>query len=193
MEHAQSTPVPRMKFPDNPFWNYSCQLFQITEVADACLFLQNHFHADVNILLYGCWAGENRIALDNDDIQKLILASEPWQTAIIKPLRAARKLMKNQIIAMPANLHTQTISNLNEMELNAEHMAQLDLEKTINFETRLAGSDTTINISARNLFLYAQTLAAAPTSDLSGRITDLLKHVYGDDEKVQIAMMAAMA
>lgn len=182
-----------MKFPDSPFWDYSCQLFQITAVADACLHLQNNFEADVNILLYCCWTGDNHVKLDSHDMQELIRASEPWQTAIIKPLRDARNMMKNQIIAMPANLHAQTITNLSEMELNAEHMAQLDLEKTIDFETRTASDDATIHTSARNVLLYVQTLAAAQTADVSSQITDLLKYVYGDEEKVQSAMLAAKA
>jgi uncharacterized protein (TIGR02444 family) len=182
-----------MKFPESAFWNYSCRQFENRSIADTCLQLQNACDADVNILLYCCWAADNRIQLDNDDLQKLIRASNPWQSAIIKPLRDARRMMKHQIIAMPANLHTQTIANLTEMELNAEHMAQLDLEKTIDFETRTVSDDEIINISARNLLLYVQTLTAAQTVDSSCQIADLLKYVYGDAEKAQSAMLAARA
>ena len=181
-----------MKFPDSSFWNYSCQLFQIREVADGCLQLQNQFNADVNILLYCCWAGDNRIQLDNVDVQKLVKSSEPWQTAIIKPLRDARKIMKNQIIAMPAHLHTQTIINLSEMEINAEHMAQLNLEKTIDFENRKACDGSIINTSARNLLLYMQTLTTVQLDEISSQLTDLLKYIYGDAEQVQSAVAAAM-
>lgn len=184
----------RMNFPESLFWNYSCQLFQLPDVADTCLQMQNNFDADVNLLLFCCWAGDNHRSLNETDIDNLIKASEPWQTAIIKPLREARKLMKNQIIAMPANLHTQTISNLSEMELNAEHMAQLDLEKTIDLNTPPAGETVSpIDTSARNLMLYVQKLEKAQASDVSGYVTGLLKQVYGDDEMVQMAMMTAMA
>jgi len=182
-----------MNFPESLFWNYSCQLFQIADVADTCLQIQNSLDADVNLLLFCCWAGDNHHPLNKLDIDKLIQASEPWQTAIIKPLRDARRLMKNQIIAMPANLHKQTIANLSEMELNAEHMAQLDLEKTIEF-ARTATTDeaSAIDMSARNLMLYAQKLEKIQISDATVHITRLLKHVYGDDEMVQMAMMSAM-
>lgn len=182
-----------MKFPESPFWNYSSQLFQIAEVAEACLAMQNNFDADVNLLLFCCWAGDHHRQLDDTDINNLITASAPWQNAIIKPLREARKLMKNHIIAMPASLHNQTITNLNEMELNAEHMAQLNLEKTIDFKSRPANDATPIDTSARNLLVYVQTLEKTQASDISGHITRLLKQVYGDDEMVQTAMMMAMA
>ncbi|MBI3188498.1 MAG: TIGR02444 family protein [Gammaproteobacteria bacterium] len=183
-----------MNFPESLFWNYSCQLFQIADVADTCLQMQNTFEADVNLLLFCCWAGDNRRQLSETEIDNLIRASEPWQTAIIKPLREARKLMKNQIIAMPASLHTQTINNLSEMELNAEHMAQLDLEKTIGFDIHSANAAVSaIDTSARNLMLYVQKLEKTQVSDVTVYITGLLKHVYGDDEMVQMAMMSAMA
>lgn len=183
-----------MNFPESPFWNYSSQLFQIADVADACLAMQNNLDADVNLLLFCCWAGDNHHPLNKLDIDKLIQASEPWQTAIIKPLREARKLMKNHIIAMPAHLHKQTITNLNEMELNAEHMAQLDLEKTIEFaRPAITDGASAIDMSARNLMLYAKKLEKNQISDATGYITHLLKHVYGDDEMVQMAMMSAMA
>lgn len=182
-----------MKFPESPFWNYSSQLFQITEVADTCLQLQNSFDADVNLILFCCWAGDNHRVLDDNDINSLIQASEPWQSAILKPLREARKLMKNQIIAMPAHLHTQTITNLSEMELNAEHMAQLNMEKTIDLNNPVAGDESTVDIAARNLLLYAQKLEKTQTSDITADISNLLKYVYGDEEMVQMAMMTAMA
>ena len=182
-----------MNFPESLFWNYSCQLFQLADVAEVCLQMQNNFDADVNLLLFCCWAGENRRPLNKTEIDSLIQASKPWQSAI-KPLREARKLMKNQIIAMPANLHTHTINNLSEMELNAEHMAQLDLEKTIEFSEQLANKETSaIDISARNLMLYVEKLDGIQNSDATGYISRLLKHVYGDDEMVQMAMMSAMA
>jgi uncharacterized protein (TIGR02444 family) len=182
-----------MIFPESLFWNYSCQLFQIADVAEVCLHMQNNFDADVNLLLFCCWAGDNHRPLNESEIDNLIKASEPWQTAIIKPLRDARRLMKNQIIAMPANLHTQTITNLSEMELNAAHMAQLDLEKIIDFTDEVANKKTSaIDISARNLMLYAQKLEKIQISDATGHITRLLKHVYGNDEMVQMAMISAM-
>ena len=177
-----------MKFPDSPFWNYSCRLFQLSDVADSCLSLQNSVAADVNLLLYCCWAGDNAIQLSSADIQQLIRASAPWQTAIIKPLRDARKMLKNQIIAMPAPLHTQTITNLSEMELNAEHMAQLDLEKTLNFKTRSTTADIPINISARNLMHYAQTLKPELDDQITTQLTRVLNFIYGDEELVQRAM-----
>lgn len=182
-----------MKFPESPFWNYSSQLFQIAEVANACLEMQNSFDADVNLLLFCCWAGDNHKQLDDNNISRLIEASQPWQTAILKPLRDARKLMKNNIIAMPASLHAQTITNLGEMELNAEHMAQLSLEKAIDFSSLKTDDASCVDMAARNLMAYVQKLETTQVSDITGVVTALLRHIYGDDEMVQMAMLTAMA
>lgn len=180
-----------MKFPNSNFWNYSTQIYQLPEVADICLHLQNTCAADVNILLYCCWTGDQRIALTTDDIQALLNISSPWQSAVLKPLREARKVLKHQIIAMPAELHNKTLNNLAEMEINAEHMEQLNMEKTLDLSARTASAAAAIDVTARNLMLYAQQWQNE--DGCSTAITRLLKHIYGDDEAAQIAMMSASA
>ncbi|MDQ1363539.1 MAG: hypothetical protein QG652_1400 [Pseudomonadota bacterium] len=182
-----------MKFPESPFRNYTSQLLQMPEVASVCLAMQDNFDADVNLLLFCCWAAENRRQLDDGDIHKLIQAGEPWQSVIIRPLRETRKLMKSQVIAMPTYLHTKTMANLTEMEINAEHMAQLNLEKTIIFSRHETGELSVIDTAARNLMTYVQKLEKIQSRDVTGHIATLLCHIYGDDETVQVAMTAVMA
>jgi uncharacterized protein (TIGR02444 family) len=180
-----------MNFPNSEFWNYSTQTYQLPEVADTCLHLQNTCGADVNILLFCCWMGEKGVLLCGEDMQSLQGVSSPWQSAVLKPLREARQMMKHQIIAMPAELHAKTLNNLAEMEINAEHMEQMNLEKAIDLNQRPTCTHLpAIDISARNLMLYAQQLEGTETA---AGITQLLKQVYGDDEAVLVAMMAASA
>ena len=93
-----------MKFPESEFWNFSTQIYQQADVEPACLNLQNEHQADVNILLYCCWAGERGFCLDPDDISLLIQTNKPWQRNILKPLRDARSMMKQHVIAMPADM-----------------------------------------------------------------------------------------
>lgn len=184
-----------MIFPDSQLWNYSTQIYQLAGVESSCLNLQNTFDTDVNILLYCCWLAEQGIELGTQDIPQLIAATQPWQTSMIQPLREARKMMKQHIIALPSELLKQTITNLSEMELNAEHMAQLSLEKAIHLNDKQKNKDkNSVEIAAHNLALYCQQLESVPdNSDIMSPLGDLLDAIYQDTEAAQSALMLAAA
>ncbi len=184
-----------MDFPNSEFWNYSTHLWTLPEVESICLTLQNDFDANVNLLLYCCWVGDKNLRLNEDDLQILLDTVQPWQT-IIKPLRASRKMMQQQAIAMPANMKDQTITNLTEMELNAEHMTQLALEKALKPEN-IADSnnsstthENSIECCLSNIKSYLKTLDALTSADdIMPQISQLLNAIFADEEAVQIAMM----
>lgn len=184
----------QINFPDSDFWNNSVQLFQIPEVEHQCLSLQNNYNADVNILLCCCWAGEQAIELNANDIQSLIETSQPWQTTIIKPLRDTRKLMKQNVMAIPGKMSADTIDKLREMELNAEHMAQLALEKVIK-ELQPSTTDdiSAIEFATQNCLRYLQQLdTVSNISDVTQNLSGLLEAIYQDNESVQVALMASV-
>ena len=182
-----------MNFPESQLWNYSTQTYQVPEVENACLNLQNNYSADVNILLNCCWLGENQIELSGDDLTALMMASSPWQNSILKPLRNARRMMKQHIIAMPLELIDQTIQNMNEMEINAERMEQQSLEKIIDVDTRQKNQDKSVlEIATSNLTLYLTQLESVGSlSDVSNELAALLDAIYQDAEAIQLALMAA--
>jgi len=179
-----------MDFPNSELWNYSTQIWTLPEVEAICLDLQNNFEANINILLYCCWVGDKRLSLNDDDIQSLLDSIQPWQT-IIKPLRDSRKLMQQHLIAMPANMIDQTISNISEMELNAEHMSQLAIEKALKSEDISHCSDqNNIECSLNNIKTYLNSLDSNTSADeIMPQISQLLTAIFQDEEAVQMAMM----
>ncbi|MCW9014695.1 MAG: TIGR02444 family protein [Gammaproteobacteria bacterium] len=180
-----------MNFPDSEFWNFSTQIYQQAEVESACLHLQNTYDADINILLYCCWAGEQAFSLSTDDIRELIQTAHPWQTNILKPLRDARSMMKQHIIAMPAHMIEQTVNNMSEMELNAEHMAQLAMEKAIALNNRVACENkSAIECSIQNLSAYIQQLESVSSiNEVMHDLSNLLNGIFQDAEAIQLAFM----
>jgi len=181
-----------MKFPDSELWRYSTQVYQITDVEDSCLQLQNQFDADVNILLYCCWAGDKTHTLNNEEISALQTVSNPWQN-ILKPLRDARQMMKQHVIPIPADQRQQTVTNMSELEINAEHMAQLALEDCIDITTKTASTElSNAECCAQNLFTYLQLLTTVNAiNDITEYVSTLLNAIYQDDEAVQMALMVA--
>jgi uncharacterized protein (TIGR02444 family) len=180
-----------MDFPNSEFWNYSSQIWTLPEVESTCLELQNNFDANVNLLLYCCWIGDKNLNLNDDDLQILLDTIQPWQT-IIAPLRDSRKMMQQQLIAMPADMQNQTVANITEMELNAEHMAQLALEKALKPEKISACENQNhIECSLNNINSYINSLeGATPTDEIMPLINALLTAIFQDAESVQIAMMS---
>lgn len=180
-----------MEFPNSNLWTYTTQLWTLPEVESICLELQNIYDADVNILLYCCWIGDKSLSMNEDDMQVLLDTVTPWQT-MIKPLRDSRKMMQQQLVAMPSHLVDQTINNMNQMELNAEHMAQIALEKT--YSTRkITPQDGTSSIecSYYNINLYLQALESIPSIDeVMPKINQLLIAIYQDEEAIQMALMS---
>ena len=182
-----------MNFPESALWNFSTQTYQIPEVETACLALQDNFSADINIILFGCWLGENKIELSTEDIQTLMQTTQPWQNSILKPLRNARRMMKQHIIAMSPELLDQTISNMHEMEINAERMAQQSIEKAIDLSAKnISEEKSSVEISTINVSIYLQQLDSVNSiSDVSNELTALLDGIYQDAEAIQMALMMA--
>ena len=180
-----------MEFPNSNLWTYTTQLWALPEVEPTCLELQNIYDADVNILLYCCWIGDKNLSMNEDDMQVLLDTITPWQT-MIKPLRDSRKMMQQQLIAMPSHLVEQTINNMNQMELNAEHMTQLALEKAYSTE-KITPSEgaSSVECSFHNIRLYLQTLESIPSiEEVIPKIGQLLTSIYQDEESVQMALMS---
>lgn len=180
-----------MNFPDSEFWTFSGQTYSLADVEEICLKLQNLYDADINIILYCFWVAEKGILLSHDDVHLLIKTTEPWQKSILKPLRDARRMMKQHIIAMPSDMLDQTVSNLSEMELNAEHMSQLALEKVINFNHQTVKTElTAIECASTNLSTYLGQLEVLASDDtLKVEMGNLLNAVFQDPEAIQLALM----
>ncbi len=180
-----------MNFPKSEFWNYSTQIWTLPNVESICLELQNEHDINVNLMLYCCWVGDKNLSLNDDDLQILLDTIQPWQT-MIKPLRDSRKMMQQHLIAMPANMIDQTLENISEMELNAEHMAQLALEKNLKPE-KISACENLSNIecSLSNIKTYVGSLSdIASVDEIMPQISQLLTAVFQDEEAVQMAMMS---
>ncbi|MDH5483649.1 MAG: TIGR02444 family protein [Gammaproteobacteria bacterium] len=183
-----------MNFPDSKFWDFSVNTYRSGDVEKVCLQLQNEYNADINIILYCCWAGHNHVGLCDIDIEQLISTTSPWQSSILKPLRAARNTLKQHIIAMPADMIDQTLSNLSEMELNAERMSQLAMEKTIKLHDRDCCKDkTALQCTMHNLELYLQTLPIDSMDSVDVQIDTIISAVFHDKDTGKAVAMPAEA
>ncbi len=77
------------------FWAFSLRTYRQPGVADACLTLQDEYAADVNLLLYCCWAGWRSAALDQAAFERAVGFSQDWAKHVVHPLRTLRRWMKS--------------------------------------------------------------------------------------------------
>lgn len=95
----------------NPFWQYSLSLYQRPGVSEFCLRLQdglvtsspssqtkplnrqsdNREYININLLLFCCWVGSQRIKLSGQDFASAEGTIKTWHTSQVLPLRAERR------------------------------------------------------------------------------------------------------
>jgi uncharacterized protein (TIGR02444 family) len=157
----------------HPFWDFSVQLYAQPGVADASLALQDRFDADVNVLFFVLWAGENRRPLTSADIGELIASVAPWRDGVIRPLRTARRFLKTTNWKSPETDHLR--KNILTEELHAERFQQIFLEARLDqFAVSAVGSRE--DCVARNLENYAAAIdATLPEKEVSVLISALVR------------------
>jgi uncharacterized protein (TIGR02444 family) len=115
-------------FPANPFWDYSLGVYAKPGVAKACIELQDEFGLDVNILLACLWFGATGSGrLESDLIRECLVHSRDWQDKVVQPLRTVRRYSKHEPVELSGSLRTVFRSRLQAVELDAEHVEQLQI------------------------------------------------------------------
>lgn len=109
---------------DGSFWTFTLALYGKPGVAPALIGLQDRLGLDVNMLLYCCWAGANARLLARDDLKAAEAVAEPWQSEVVRPLRALRRRLKGGFDPMPGDRVESYRKRVNELEIEGEHIVQ---------------------------------------------------------------------
>lgn len=121
-------------------WHFSLAFYARPGIAPACLVLQDRHGLDVNLALYCCWLGlSGRGRLDAARLAAADAAIASWRRAVIEPLRAARRGLKQA-----ASVDTDSTAlreRVKAIELEAEricqrHLAALAPPSTVENEAR---------------------------------------------------------
>jgi uncharacterized protein (TIGR02444 family) len=113
------------------FWEFSLRTYSQAGVADACLTLQDEYAADVNLLLYCCWAGWRSAALDQPAFELAVDFSRDWAEHVVRPLRKLRRWMKSSgchIDLLDFDDCMKFREKIKATELGAEKLQQAALE-----------------------------------------------------------------
>ena len=110
------------------FPGYSIDLYGRGNVEKSCLKLQDDYGLDVNTVLFCYWFGAHHGVIDEDLWQRIEQISGQWQSQVVRPLREARRRLKN-----PGFEPDQAIAELRERikqdEITAELTQQRQMQK----------------------------------------------------------------
>jgi uncharacterized protein (TIGR02444 family) len=77
------------------FERFSVSLYGRSQVADACLWLQDHCGMDVNFVLFAVFCGCRGTRMSAEDWSRLDRHVTPWRQQAVLPLRAVRRWLKD--------------------------------------------------------------------------------------------------
>lgn len=148
--------------PDSAFWQFSLALYGRPGVPDACLRLQDECGVDVNVMLYLLYVASVGRLIDSDDIERIETLAAPWREEIVRPMRDVRRRLKTPPAHFQNAASESLRSALKRIELEAEHLEQLALERDLPAHALGTASSDSSLCAAQNLRMYAQRLGAFP-------------------------------
>lgn len=162
------------------FWDFSLRTYRCRGVQEACLALQEGAGADVNLVLWCCWAGGHAAPLGGEVFRQALAFSVEWNRGVVKPLRSVRRWMKATGCSMgpvdrDACMALRT--GIKGAELRAEQLQQQALESL-----PLAGGseDGGPGSIASNLNRYFEAIGSGIDADVRTHLRKIVSAAFPD-------------
>ena len=107
------------------FWDFSLEIYRLPGVADRLIALQDDYDADVNLVLFCCWCGqEGRLPLDATLFERADRNLGEWRREVIEVLRSLRREMKGGVSGISPKISEPLRGDVKRLELDAERVMQ---------------------------------------------------------------------
>ena len=163
--------IPDIGSSESAFWQFSLAFYARPGVAGACLELQDKAGVDANILLYLLFLATQSRQLRRADVANVDALVSAWREQAVIPLRTLRRVLKSGIAPFPV-IDTATLrSAVKRIELEAEHLEQLGLERLA--PASALGTPATPRAAAAraNLAAYGAFLNGLPDAPVETLLT----------------------
>lgn len=153
----------RVELPSaETFWQFSLDFYP--KVKPLCLYWQDQYQANVNLLLLLCYLEQQKLHIQPADIQKLADKLALFSQTYTKPLRQLRRSLAE------STLNTEQQHNLKQALLTTELVAE-----KIEQQLLLQNSPFIFPVQGEKVLLesYASLLSLPATETLSQQIFDL--------------------
>ena len=161
-------------------WAFSLDRYARQGVSELCLTLQDDIGADVNVVLFCLWRGQNGAAVSAAAVAAGIHGEAgAWHRDVVLPLRAARRAMKGRSIAGDGDGIEACRDQLKALEIACERLEQRMLVTALSengnegkIESRREVASATQARS--NLTNYLRLIAQSWSTDTEARIDKLV-------------------
>ncbi len=169
-----------MSFPVHPFWDFSLSFYRQPGVADACLFVQDRYGLNINIVLFCVWvANSGGGALTTAHIATALRRIADWEGHVIKPLREIRRACRREALGVPEFLLQMFQPQIETVELEAEHVEQLVLAELVpSLEFSAEGADDPASDAVRSLKAYVDELDVVQDAQLTECLSTILHAAF---------------
>ena len=138
-----------------PIWDFVLAYYGQKGFSEAAIALQDSSGVDVNMILFLMWLAAQRKALPAADIKALGETSHNWQKSVVVPIRAVRRLLKEnaplveQEAALAYRKKVQALEIEGEqLQLNAMATASQTLKPVTGSSSEQAARDNLAAFSA---------------------------------------------
>lgn len=168
-----------MNFPQHPFWDYSLEVYKQPGVADACLYLQDRYGLNVNLVLFCAWTAKyGYAALSEDQVVTAIRRVSDWQRQVVTQLRHIRRALGREPLGVPEFLLDKYRPRVEEAELEAEHVEQLVLADLAENLQRTA-AESPERLARLNLGVYIAAAGVTADENLNRNLETILGTAFG--------------
>jgi uncharacterized protein (TIGR02444 family) len=105
-----------------PIWDFVLNYYGRKGVSEALIGLQDSQGIDVNMLLFLIWMAAQSKSVAADDVAFVSNSSHAWQRAVVVPIRAVRRLLKESAPLVPAEAAAAFRKKVQAIELEGEQL-----------------------------------------------------------------------
>lgn len=112
-------------------WQFSLTTYARAGVANHCLYLQDRWGANINIILWLAWLARRNLQVDAQTITRAENRIAHWHENLVEPVRQLRRTLRAQACAHSADemdvereLMDATYQQFKRAELHAEQVEQ---------------------------------------------------------------------
>jgi uncharacterized protein (TIGR02444 family) len=137
-----------------PIWDFVLNYYRQQGVSDAAIALQDGIGIDVNMILFLMWLASSKRTLANADVQFVSGASNGWQHQVVVPIRAVRRLLKENAPLVETETALAYRKKIQALEIEGEQL-QLNAMAALVPNLKPANAPTAGEAARANLATFA--------------------------------------
>jgi uncharacterized protein (TIGR02444 family) len=136
-----------------PIWDFVLGYYRQQGVSEAAIALQDTLGVDVNMILFLMWLAGQKRTLAEADVQRVSDASKHWQHEVVVPIRAVRRLLKENAPLVENETALAYRKKIQALEIEGEQL-QLNAMATLP-GLKPASAASTGDAARANLAIFA--------------------------------------